>query len=82
MGFFANRDLNLRGSWRLAGAALMPGALLICAVIVLYGCGALDLLRLAVVGPVHLVIAWVYLILSPLCVPRHPALTVKANPFA
>ena len=28
VGFFANRDLSLRGSWRLAGAALMPGALL------------------------------------------------------
>src|SRR5258706_9186796 len=26
-GFFANRDLTWRGSWRLAGAALMPGAL-------------------------------------------------------
>ena len=28
LGFFANRDLNFRQSWRLAGAALMPGALL------------------------------------------------------
>ena len=50
IGFFANRDCSLGGSWRLAGAALMPGALLMCAVIVLYGWGALDLVRLAVAG--------------------------------
>ena len=66
VGFFANRDLSLRGSWRLAGAALMPGALLLCAAIVLYGWGALDLVRLAVAGAVHLVMGWVYLIVSPL----------------
>jgi hypothetical protein len=81
VGFFANRDLSLRGSWRLAGAALMPGALFMCAVVVLYGCGAVDLVRLAVAGALHLVVAWVYLIISPLCLPRHPAVAVNANPF-
>ncbi len=82
IGFFANRDLGLRGSWRLAGAALMPGALFMCAAVVLYGWGALDLVRLSVAGAVHCLIAWVYLVLSPLCLPRHPAATAKANPFA
>jgi hypothetical protein len=82
VGFFANRDLSLGGSWRLAGAALMPGALFMCAVVVLYGCGALDLVRLALAGALHLVMAWVYLIISPLCLPPHPAVVVKANPFA
>ena len=82
VGFFANRDLSLRGSWRMAGAALMPGALFMCAVVVLYGCGALDLVRLAVAGALHLVMGWVYVIISPLCLPRHPAAAVKANPFA
>ena len=81
VGFFVNRDLSLRGSWRLAGAALMPGALFICAVVFLYGCGALDLVRLAVAGVLHLVMGWVYLIISPWCLPRHPAAAVKANPF-
>ena len=60
----------------------MPGALFMCAVILLYGCGALDLVRLALAGALHLVMSWVYLIISPLCVPRHPAVAVKANPFA
>ena len=82
VGVFANRDLSLLGSWRLAGAALMPGALFISAVVVLYGCGALDLVRLAAAGALHLVMGWVYLVISPLCLPRHPAVTAKENPFA
>ena len=82
VGFFANRDLSLRGSWRLAGAALMPGALFMCAAIFLYGWGALDLVRLAVAAAVHWVMGWVYLFASPFCLPRHPAAAAKANPFA
>jgi hypothetical protein len=31
----------------------------------------------------HLMIGWIYLVISPLFLPRHPAATVvKANPFA
>ena len=82
IGFFANRDCSLGGSWRLAGAALMPGALLMCAAVCLYGWGALDLLRMAVTGAVHLVIGWVYLFISPLRLPRHPDQALKENPFA
>src|ERR1035438_8910206 len=82
IGFFANRDLSLRGSWRLAGAALMPVALFMCAVIFLYGCGGLDLVRLTVAGALHLVMGWVYLIISPLRLPRHPAAAATVNPFA
>jgi hypothetical protein len=83
VGFFANRDLSSRGSWCLAGAALLPGALFMCAAIVLYGCSALDLVRLTAAGAAHWVIGWVYLFLSPLCLPRHPAAAAaKANPFA
>ena len=47
-GFMANRQLTLGGSWRLAGAALMPGALLMTAAILTYGLGALDPLQLAI----------------------------------
>jgi len=82
IGFFANRDCSLGGSWRLAGAALMPGALLMCAAIVMYGWSALDLVRLAVAGAMHLVVGWIYLVVSPLCLPRHQATTAQANPFA
>ena len=61
-GFFSNRDLSLRGSWKLAGAALMPGALVMIAAIFFYGIGALDLVQLAATAGAHLVVSWVYLI--------------------
>ena len=82
LGFFGNRDLSLRGSWRVAGAALMPGALLVTAAICAYGSGAFDLIRLAAAGGAHLVIGWGYLIAGPLSCPPHAAVAgTKANPF-
>ncbi len=81
--FFENRDLNLRQSWRLSGAALMPGALFLTFGIFSYGLNLADLLQLAVLGGLHLVIGWVYLVLSPLFLPRNPAVAKAGrNPFA
>jgi hypothetical protein len=82
IGFFANRDCRLSGCWRMAGAALMPGALLLSAIILLYGWGVLDLVRLAVGGAAHLVLGWAYLLLGIRSLPRHPAAAALANPFA
>jgi len=83
IGFFANRDLNVRGSWRLAGAALMPGSLFLTVTIFFYGLGLVDPMRLAVAAAAHLVMGWLYLFVSPLRLPRHPAVPVlKRNPFA
>ena len=70
LGFFANRDLNFRQSWRLAGAALMPGALLMAAAIVLYGIGFLNLVSFGFIFGAHFVIGWIYLFVSLLFVPR------------
>ncbi|MGA2867334.1 MAG: hypothetical protein ABSF95_22895 [Verrucomicrobiota bacterium] len=82
-GFFANRDLSLGGSWRLAGAALMPGALLLTVAILVYGLGALDLIELAVAAAGHIVLGWLYLFASSLSLPRHPATpAAPLNPFA
>jgi hypothetical protein len=81
IGFFANRDCSLVGSWRLAGAALMPGALLLCAFVALYGSGAWDVVQFAAAAPTHLVVGWIYLILSPLRLPRHSDAVPKGNPF-
>jgi hypothetical protein len=81
VGFFANRELSLGGSWRLAGAALMPGALVMCAAMVLYGWGALDIVRLAVAAALHLVMGWVYVVASPLRLPRQAVATATENPF-
>jgi hypothetical protein len=82
VGFFANRELSLRGSGRLAGAALMPGALFLIAAILLYGLGALDLVHLLAAAAAHIVIGWIYLVAGPLAAPLHPDLAeIKSNPF-
>jgi len=80
-GLYTNRDLSLRGSWRLAGAALMPGALLLTAAIVLYGLAVLDLIELAVAAALHLVVGCAYVCAATLSLPRHPEAVEKGNPF-
>jgi hypothetical protein len=81
-GFFANRDLDFRASWKLAGAALMPGALLLTAAIFLYGSRALDLVQLAAAFAAHFAIGWIYLFAAPLFAPKLEAVAVtKENPF-
>jgi hypothetical protein len=82
MALFANRHLDWSGSWRLAGAALLPGALWMTAAIVLYGSGILDLVQWLIATAAHFVVGWVYLGLSPWWLPRHPdVLTSHPNPF-
>jgi len=79
---FENRDLNWRQSWRLAGAALMPGALFMTFGIIGYGLNWIDLVQLGAMAGLHLLVGWIYLFISPLFLPRHPnAATVKSNPF-
>jgi hypothetical protein len=82
LGFFANRDLSLIGSWRLSGAALMPGALLMSAAIFLYRLGLLEVVGLSIAAVGHIVMGWWYILSSVLSVPRHPAVTSdNGNPF-
>jgi hypothetical protein len=82
IGFFANRDLSLGGSWRLCGAALMTGCVVQMAAIFLYGLGFLDLVRLGVSFAVHFVVGWVYIWLSIRKLPLHPdSAAAKGNPF-
>jgi len=69
-GFFANRDLNLLQSWKLSGAAQMPGALLMIAGILLYGFGLLDLVGFAAAAAVHILVTWTFLPLSVRAAPR------------
>ena len=82
IGFWLNRDLNWRGSRKLAGAALMPGTLLLSAGIVAYGWQQLNLLGLLLALAVHWAIGWVYLVLSPFWLPRAGTMPQRAdNPF-
>src|ERR1041385_123904 len=82
-GFFANRELNGRQSWKLAGAALMPGALLMVAGIILYGLGVLDVVQLLAVTAAHYVVGWGFAIAAIFCRPKVSAPElIKGNPFA
>ena len=81
--FYLNRELNLRGSWRLCGAALMPGALLMVGALSFYDLGVMDLVQLTFVFGAHLVMGWVYLAVSPFFLPRVSEVVPGAkNPFA
>ena len=79
--FFANRDLGFLASWKLAAAALLPGAAILSASLVLYDFGGFDLVQLCFAFGMHLVIVWIYLFVSPMFLNRSlPA--EKKNPFA
>jgi hypothetical protein len=83
LGFFLNRDLDLRASWRLAGAALLPGCLFMSALIFFYSLRMMDGVRLAAGLLVHIVIGWAYCIAGTIARPRTAeALAAKGNPFA
>ena len=82
IGFYSNRDLDFRASWKLAGAALMPGALFLMATIFVYALGLLDLVQLTAGFALHFVIGWVYLFVAPFFLPaRSGDTTGTRNPF-
>jgi hypothetical protein len=82
IGVFVNRNLNFRSSWKLAGAALMPGALLLTAAIVLYDFAALDLIQFCFIFSAHFALGWIYLFLSQFFLPRIDSTPPEGNPFA
>jgi hypothetical protein len=76
------KALSLGGSWRLAGAALMPGALLFSGAIVCYRLGFIDLVSLFTLSVIHLVVGWVYTVTSTLGLPKKEPKIAAASPFA
>ena len=81
LGFFANRDLTLKGSWKFCGAALMPGAFAMLVAIFFYGIGTLDLVHMGFAMAVHIVIGWIYLAVSTFYVPLVSEANLPKNPF-
>jgi hypothetical protein len=81
VGFFTDRDLPLRAAWKMTGATLMPGALLMTLGLWLYGLAMFDLVQLAFAFTLHFVIGWIYLFVSPMFLNRVTA-KETANPFA
>ncbi|MEI9863575.1 MAG: hypothetical protein WDN00_03270 [Limisphaerales bacterium] len=82
LGFFVNRDLNFRRSWKLSGAALLPGGLLMAVGIVLYDLGAVDLVQFGFIFGAHFILGWIYLFVSLLFLPAIPEAMATGNPFA
>ena len=78
---YSDRALPLRSSWKLSGAALMPGALLATAGLAVYGAGWISLTAWLVVAVLHLMVGWLYLVLAPLSLPRRETLEKALNPF-
>jgi len=81
LGFYANRDLNFRASWKLSGAALLPGSLLMAAGVLLFDHGFLDLVQLGFLFAAHFALGWIYLFLSLLFLPRISGTPPRHNPF-
>ncbi len=80
--FFREREASLAACWRLAGAALMPPALFLLTGLVLYGLGVLGLIEFLVLAGLHVVVAWVFLILPITYLPLRAGAVVKGkNPF-
>ena len=80
--YFADRQLNLGGAWRLSAAAFLPGSLALIAALILYALGIADLIRFLLAVPGHFLIALIYLAYAPLRVDRIPTVPPPAlNPF-
>ncbi len=81
LGFYLNRDLDWRQSWRFCGAALLPGALLMLVAISFYSLGVMDLVQLGFVFAAHLVLGWAYLLVAIFFVRRVGETIAPKNPF-
>jgi hypothetical protein len=81
--FFKDRQITLWGSWKLSSAALLPGALVATGLIVLYGLELIDLMRFLIGGCLHLFLGLIYLVATPLRLPKvQQVAAIARNPFA
>lgn len=82
VAYAADRSLTLQGAWRLAGAALMPGACLMILGLLALGMGWIEPVRFLLVAGVHLALPVAYLFISPFYLPEsadHEK--IATNPF-
>jgi hypothetical protein len=80
--FFADRAATPPICWRLAAAAQAPSVVLVGAAVFLYGLDRLSLVGLLFALAVQMVVGWVYLVLAPFWLPRHPRAAPRSlNPF-
>jgi hypothetical protein len=80
LALYGDRELDWAACWRLSGAALMPGAVLMIAALAIYGFGWMDLVALMFMFGMHWVVGWSYLI-AGLMAARSPGVVRRKNPF-
>jgi hypothetical protein len=81
VAWFCDRQLSWPGAWRLACAALLPGAVLLALGLVCYGGQMVDVFGLGYFGTVHLLVGWVYVLGAPAFAPRLSSAKKICNPF-
>jgi len=81
IAWFADRCLSWGGAWRLASAALLPGALVLVGAMILYGWSVIDLVGLSFFVAIHIVIGWIYIVGGSCKVIRLSPSDSKRNPF-
>jgi hypothetical protein len=81
VAWYADRCLTWGGAWRLASAALIPGALMLTAAIILYSWSVIDLVGLSFFVALHFILGWVYVVGGSCKVTRLFPSDSKRNPF-
>ncbi len=79
---FADRQASFMVCWRLAAAALMPGAVVLGMGILCYSMELLPLTGLVVVYALHLLITGAYWVAAPFFLPPLGSAASASNPFA
>lgn len=79
----AGRAASAGKCWRVAAAALLPGALWMGGAVLLYAMEQLSLAGLGLAFGLHFVIGWVYVLGAPFRLPRRgdDAVSARVNPF-
>jgi hypothetical protein len=70
IAFYADRRLSWAGAWRMAAAALLPGAVFFSLAILGYTFHRINLVQLLLAAALHILIGWAYVLASPFQLPR------------
>jgi hypothetical protein len=70
LAFYLDRDLKGWGAWKVAGAALMPGAMMMSVAILGYAYQQITLVHLLAAAGLHLILGLFLVAISPAWLPR------------
>jgi hypothetical protein len=82
VAFYADRRVTWKVAWRLAAASMLPGALFLNLAILAYAFHHLNVVQLIFAAVLHVLIGWIYVLVSPLSLPPSDGARVRLkNPF-